>query len=363
MLESLRKVPSAYATFRDSNGRRYANLETNRDCNRSCSYCMVPQQYKQSEEATLAENFTQIDWLHSKGFRVMGFLGGEPLAPFRTKENITFEDHTVEVVKHASDKGMIVNVTTNGDFLNENNIQRLKKAGLDSIQLSLHTKNKPGLEHLIKGGKLAARAGIIPSINVVFTTDIAERFPAVAGKVAENGLLFSTSVVQEKGGGLSSTPEDSAVPTADEQKSVFDALLRLKNYGFVRNNRNYLTHAVDYPNNSWTCDPEKDNFLHIGAGGTLDVCSDVRTDIKAIDMDLESDDWRELKRKLVKNCGDCLYNCFYESQNPNILGDASTYMVMMMIRTGHAETAERFGKFAVGRLRKKDKTTNWNLEI
>ena len=351
--------------LRKENGHRYAVIEGNRDCNRHCSYCAVPQQYKREQESTLDETFRSVDWVHNQGYRLLSYIGGEPLSPYVTKEGITFAEHTTEVVRYATKKGMIVSVTTNGDFVDEDTVKSLKEAGLDAISFSLHTYSEPGLSHIIKGARLAAKSGIIPTVQVVFTSERANQIPGIAAHVAEQGILFSAAIAQEKGGGFSAAKkEKSIVPTVEQQKEVLGALLRLKTFGFVRDNRNYLTQAPSYPNNSWTCDPSRDTFIHIGAGGKLDVCSDVRTNINVGDInDLQSKEWRDLKKELVANCGNCMYGCYYEAQNPSLIGDLPTMFVMALIKTGHAGLAEKLGKFAVSSLKRNPKGINWDLQI
>lgn len=346
-------------------GHRFAVVEGNRDCNRSCSYCAVPQQYRREQESTLNSTFRQIDWLHSQGFRLMSYLGGEPFAPFKTKEGITFAEHTEGVVKYATNKGMTVNVTTNGDFVDRDTIESLKKAGLDSITFSLHTYSEAGLRHLVEGARLASQAGIVPTIQLVFTSERASQLPGIAAHVAEQGILFSTGIVQEKGGGFSAVKkEKSLIPTADQQKEVLGALLRLKAFGLVRNNKNYLINAPEYNGNNWTCDPKRDTFIHIGAGGNMNVCSDVRTNIKVGEInDLSDKRWRDLKKVKVDSCGNCMYGCYYDSENPSLIGDFPTIVVMALIRTGNGKLAEKWGQFAVNMLKNHDTKTDWRLHL
>ncbi len=363
-MKELSKGLGLLKELKNPNGHRYAVIEGNRDCNRSCSYCAVPQQYKREQESTLDQTFRQVDWLRNQGYRLLSYLGGEPLAPFKTKEGITFAEHTTEVVKYAADKGMIVNVTTNGDFVNKDAIESLKKAGLDSMSFSLHTYSEPGLNHVIKGARLAAQSKIVSAVQVVFTSERASQIPGIAAHVAEQGVLFSVAIAQEKGGGFSiARKEKSIIPTTEQQKEVLGALLRLKSFGFVRDNKDYLTQASSYSNNSWTCDAKKDTFIHIGAGGKLDVCSDVRTNINVGEIELSSKKWRDLKKELVANCGNCMYGCYYEAQNPSLIGDIPTMAVMGLIKTGNAKLVERIGQFGVDKVRKNPKGVDWNLRI
>lgn len=359
MKESLFKLSQVAQQFGNKEGHRFAAIEGNTDCNRSCSYCAVPSKYLREREATVDETYQRIDWLHDQGYRLLTYLGGEPLAEprdansdtngkFVTKEGITFFEHTLRAINHASQKGMAVNITTNGDYLTPNKVMSLKKAGLDTISLSLHSFTEVGLKHLIQGGRLAARAGIIPTIHTVFTTERTGQLPRMAAQVAENGILFGFGIIQEKGGDFSRSQTSSLLPSVEQQKEVLGALLRLKTFGFVRNNRNALMHYTDFYPNNWACDPEQDAFIHIGADGRIGVCSDIRTNLQVADVQsLDDNKWRELKRVKVASCGNCLYHCYYEAQNPSIVGDIPMAMIALLIRGGRTDVAEKWGQFAV----------------
>jgi MoaA/NifB/PqqE/SkfB family radical SAM enzyme len=256
-------------------------------------------------------------------------------------------------------------VTSNGDYVDRDAIKALKRVGLDTLSFSLHTYSRKGLEHLIKRARMTAEEGIIPTIQTVLTNTRADDFPGIAAHVAENGVLFGFGIVQEKGGSFSAAQEQSLIPSVEQQKKVFQALLRLKTFGMVRNGRSYMTNAPNYPNNSWTCNPDTDTFIHIGPQGKLDVCSDVRTNIKTADVHFLSEDqhWRDVKRARVRSCGDCLYHCCYEMEHPDPKGDLTTVGVMMLIKSGHPKLAEKWGQFAVQRSRNLEPDINWDLNL
>lgn len=327
-----------------------AVLEVNKECNRRCDYCLVPRNYDKEKELTVDETLKQVDWLYKQGFRLISILGGEPLAPFKTKENITFLDHTKKTIEYAKSKGMAVNVTTNGDYVNEEVIKSLKMSGLDTLTFSLHSDEKSDLNLLIEKAKILAKYKLIPTIHALFTRQNADKIVDMAYEVAKNGILFRIGIVQEKGMGFSALPkEGSAIPTLDQQKQVLEKLLKLKSYGFVADSKNYLSHAMDFPNNNWKCDPEKDAFIHVGTGGFVNVCSEVRTNMQSGEIDLTDEKWRDEKRKLVGNCGNCLSPCWYDSENPNLIGDIPTLLIAGLIKSGHSRSAEKIGEFAVKR--------------
>ncbi len=346
--------------------QRYAVLEGNRDCNRRCGYCNVPNQYSREIESSLEETLQKVDWLYNNGFRFFSYIGGETLAykPFVTKEGLTFFDHTREVVKHAHNKGMVVGVVTNGDFVNERMIQELSDVGLDSLTFSLHSLTRDQLNERVNLARATAEAKIVPAINVVLTTRSADVMPGIAAYTARNGIPFSFGLVQEKGGGFSRKNKSSILPTVEEQQKVFSALLRLKQFGFVRSGKSYMQHAADYYPNNWRCNSEKDSFIHLDAVGNVNVCSDVRTGIKVCELDLlTSDKWRDTKKILVNDCGNCLYQCFYDAENPDPIGHIPFAGVAMLIKTGNSGLAEKWGKFAVEVSRKLERDVNWELGI
>ncbi|OGE64408.1 hypothetical protein A3I48_01630 [Candidatus Daviesbacteria bacterium RIFCSPLOWO2_02_FULL_36_7] len=347
------------------NDNRYFAMEQNRGCNRSCFHCGVRDQYDSSQELTLEDSCRAIDRLYGLGARIGTGLGGEPLmTTARTKEGITFYEHTLEWVRYAKRKGMLIGISTNGDFFTEYKADQLKKAGLDWITFSLHTETKKGLNHLVDCAKMAADNGIVPIIHDLITSQNADYFPGIAAHVAENGILVNATVVQEKGGSFSTKPETSLIPTKEQQARVFTALAHLKNYGFVRINKKLLLRGLDYYPNGWKCNPEADYFLHIGAGGTLDVCEEARTDWTVFDIDnLNDKRWRDRKRELIKKCTGCLYRCYYESENPSIRGELTTLGVMALIKIGGANLVRRWGQVATQMSRKLAPDIDWQLQL
>lgn len=363
-MKELSRYVNAARAFYSGEDRRFAVLEGNRDCNRNCSYCAVPKQYLREQEQTVEETLNTVDWLFDQGYRMLSYLGGEPLAPFQTKEGISFIEHTLRIVSHASTKGMVVNVTTNGDYVTEPIMDDLKAAGLDSLTLSLHSYTEPGLNHLLRSAHLASNRRILPTIQTAFTSANADELPGIAARVAQQGVLFGLGIVQEKGGEFSARQgKDSAVPSIEQQKLVLGALLRLKTFGFVRNNAGYLRNAPSYYKNNWTCDSARDTFIHIGAGGTLDVCSDIRTGIRVADIQLADSEWRNIKSARVSSCGNCLYHCYYEAQNIDWVSDVPMGVVAMLISSGNAHIAESWGKFAVAMVKRGRKDVDWQTTL
>lgn len=298
------------------------------------------------------------------GYYLIG--GGETLAPFRTKEGITFTEHTVSVVKHAKDKGMFVNVTSNGDFItsrDQRTITALQQAGLDSLTLSLHTYTRPALNHLIEAAHTAVDHQIITSIQTVMTSKTADKLPAIASEAATNAVLFSVGIVQVHGDSFSQKQDQSIIPTVEQQERVFAALRSLKSWGFVKDNMKYLSEAQKYHPNQWLCDSAKDNFIMIGAGGKMNVCSAVETGLNLSDVSTLTDpEWRNRKEIGVANCSGCRFHCYFEAENPDIVRDIPTILVATAIKMGQSALVARWGEVAAKRSRAKVPNVEWDLE-
>jgi MoaA/NifB/PqqE/SkfB family radical SAM enzyme len=350
-----RAIKSA-PVFLDPSAKRLATMEGPAGCNRTCDYCTVWQRWDPKTASTVEQTRSQIDWLNNQGYSILNYVGGEPFAPFQTREGITFTEHTRQVVSYAVEKGMVVWVTTNGDFVNEDVLRVAKEAGVSSITFSLHSLEEPAIRHITTVAKMANREGIPAVINVVFTNERAEIIPRLAASFAENGILFNTTITQEHGGGFSAIPSQSKIPTIEQQRQVFAHLVELKKAGFVTDNLNYLRHASDFPNNSWVCNPEKDAFIHIQAvgQGEIGICSEIQTPFKIDEVNLDEDKWRETKKAYVDNCSGCLYGCTFQSENPHIVGDIKTFAMMGLIRIGQGALVEKLGKRTVSKLRMKD---------
>ena len=103
----------------------WANMILTRKCNLDCRYCFVKDPTKRDLNGI--QTIKVIDKLHSLGCRFIDFTGGEP----------TLRRDLPELVKHANDKGMMTRITTNGTLLTPDYIEKLARAGLDIMNLSI----------------------------------------------------------------------------------------------------------------------------------------------------------------------------------------------------------------------------------
>ncbi|HEY1577509.1 MAG TPA: radical SAM protein [Terracidiphilus sp.] len=118
----LRMVASALAS---TSHPVLAQIVPARFCNLSCAYC---NEYdKVSKPVPLEEMNRRIDHLGRLGTAMIGISGGEPL---------THPDLD-DVIRRMRRTGAIAGMITNGYLLNVERIERLNRAGLDHMQISI----------------------------------------------------------------------------------------------------------------------------------------------------------------------------------------------------------------------------------
>src|SRR5579875_3720726 len=96
-----------------------------RRCNLACTYCNEFDRH--SPPVPLAEMFRRIDKLGELGTSIITFSGGEP----------TLHPDLDALIRRVRDRDAIATIITNGYFLTPSRIQRLNKAGLDYLQISI----------------------------------------------------------------------------------------------------------------------------------------------------------------------------------------------------------------------------------
>ncbi len=97
-------------------------------CNARCDICPYWRNPSDAErELGLADLKTGLDRVYESGCRIVNFSGGEP----------TLRDDLEEIISHASSRGFWTSLVTNGSTLSSGKMDRLKKAGLDNLFVSL----------------------------------------------------------------------------------------------------------------------------------------------------------------------------------------------------------------------------------
>jgi pyrroloquinoline quinone biosynthesis protein E len=114
-------------------------------CNLQCPYCYNPlalSDYR--DELDVATWSRVIDEAAALGVLQFHFSGGEPTLR---------ADDLCALVERARARSLYTNLITQGTFLNDSLIERLERAGLDHVQLSLQAAREP-LADAIAGAKV-----------------------------------------------------------------------------------------------------------------------------------------------------------------------------------------------------------------
>ena len=138
-------------------------------CNQKCVHCYAAGQIRSEEFELSTEQWKEIlDKCREAGIPQVTFTGGEP----------TMREDLVELIDHA--KWFVTRLNTNGIRLTKELCEKLKKASLDSMQITFYSAN-PFIHNKLVGGACyeqtlsgidnAIAAGISVSINTPLCTE------------------------------------------------------------------------------------------------------------------------------------------------------------------------------------------------
>jgi len=233
-----------------------------RRCNLSCTYCNEFDDF--SKPVPTEEMFRRIDKLGALGTAVVTISGGEPL----------LHPELDEVIRRIRANGMIAGLITNGYFLVAERIQRLNRAGLEWLQISIDNVNpdevsKKSLKVLDKKLQLLAEhAEFHVNINSVVGGGIANPQDALAiGKRAVE-LGFSSTI------GIIHDGTGQVQPLNEEERGVYDEMKSWEKRSFTRINSFQDNIAQGLPN-EWRCRAGA-RYLYICEDGLVHYCSQQR---------------------------------------------------------------------------------------
>jgi radical SAM protein with 4Fe4S-binding SPASM domain len=156
-------------------------------CNLQCKHCYSNSGTIREEELTTKEAISVVDQIADSGVTALAFSGGEPL----TRKDF------FEVVRHAADRGLYVSVATNGTLLSKENVQKLKKAGVNYLDISIdgasakthdEFRGVPGaFDKAMAGLKNCVEADLCVCIATTATKNNLEEMPAIIDLAEEIG--------------------------------------------------------------------------------------------------------------------------------------------------------------------------------
>jgi MoaA/NifB/PqqE/SkfB family radical SAM enzyme len=269
-----------------------------RRCNLACTYCNEYDDYSKPVPTDVVKS--RLDRLADLGTAIVTMSGGEPL----------LHPDLDDLIAHKRKRGMIAGMITNGYLLTADRIQRLNRAGLDHMQISIDNVmpddvSKKSLKVLDKKLQLLAEhADFHVNINSVLGGGVRNPEDAltVGRRAVELGFTSTVGIIHDGDGQLR--------PLGERERQIFLELMTLEksNYSQV----NYFQHDIANGRpHDWKCRAGA-RYLYICEDGLVHYCSQQRGyPGKSLDEYTKDDIRREYKTE--KSCAPmCTVSCVHQ---------------------------------------------------
>lgn len=235
-----------------------------RRCNLACAYC---NEYDHASPPVPAATMARrIDRLAALGTTIIEISGGEPL----------LHPELDVIISRIRRHGILAGLLTNGCLLTERWIDRLNRAGLDHLQISVDNVRPDEVSTkslLVLDGKLRLLARLAEfdvNINCVVGGVLPNANDAllVAERARELGFTSTVGLIHNGSGQL--------VPLDPAQQRAYDAIARpgASFYSFARHNPFQRNLARGLPN-QWRCRAGS-RYLYVCEDGLVHWCSPQR---------------------------------------------------------------------------------------
>ena len=275
-----------------------AHIIPMRRCNLACKYCNEFDDF--SKPVPLETMHHRVDRLADLGTSVITISGGEPL----------MHPELDDVISRIRHRGMVAGLITNGYLLTADRIQRLNRAGLEWLQISIDNVmpdeiSKKSLKVLDRKLQLLAEhADFHVNINSVVGGGVKNPQDALTIGRRAIELGFSSTI------GIIHDGEGQLQPLNDEERQVYHAMKNLEKRSFTRINQFQDNIALGRPNN-WKCRAGA-RYLYICENGLVHYCSQQRG---YPGIPLEQYTTEHIRREFVteKSCAPhCTVSCVHQ---------------------------------------------------
>src|SRR5436190_326794 len=259
---NLRGVRMVVRAFLGTDHPLLAHIIPVRRCNLACKYC---NEFDDFSKPVPAETmFRRVDKLAELGTSVITISGGEPLL------HPELDDIIHRIRRH----GIIAGLITNGYLLTGDRIERLNRAGLEWLQISIDNANpddvsKKSLKVLDKKLQLLAEyADFHVNINSVVGGGVSNPQDALSISKRAVALGFTSTV------GIIHDGSGQVQPLTDEERAVYNEIKSMEKRSFTRINAFQDNIAQGRPN-QWRCRAGA-RYLYICENGLVHYCSQQR---------------------------------------------------------------------------------------
>jgi MoaA/NifB/PqqE/SkfB family radical SAM enzyme len=269
-----------------------------RRCNLACSYCNEFDDF--SKPVLVEEMFRRVDRLGAMGTSVITISGGEPL----------LHPELDAIIARIRKNGAIAGLITNGYLLVAERIERLNRAGLEYLQISIDNVqpddvSKKSLKVLDqKLELLAEHAEFHVNINSVLGSGVRNPEDAltVARRALELGFTSTVGILHDGNGQLQ--------PLGPREQEIFEEIMSLGKRSFTRVNR-FQHNIAAGRENDWRCRAGS-RYLYICEDGLVHYCSQQRGH-PGIPLDQYTDEQRRREFLTKKGCAPrCTVACVHQ---------------------------------------------------
>ena len=233
-----------------------------RRCNLSCAYCNEYDDF--SKPVPLEEMYRRVDRLASFGTTIMTLSGGEPL--LHPKLDL--------IIRRIRKRGALAGLITNGYLLTADRIERLNRAGLEHLQISIDNVlpddvSKKSLKVLDQKLELLAQYAIFQvNINSVLGSGVKNPEDAlvVARRAIELGFTSTVGILHDGNGQLR--------PLGPRETEIFEEVMARGKRSYSRFNQ-FQHNIARGKANEWRCRAGA-RYLYICENGLVHWCSQQR---------------------------------------------------------------------------------------
>lgn len=239
-----------------------AHIVPIRRCNLSCAYC---NEYDDvSRPVDTVEMFGRIDRLGRLGTSIITISGGEPL----------LHPDLDQIITRIRRNGAIAGLITNGYLLTSERIERLNRAGLDHMQISIDNVkpdevSKKSLKVLDKKLQLLAKHALF-HVNINSVVGGGVRYPedalVIAKRALELGFSSTIGIIHDHTGQLK--------PLSEREREIYLQVKALEKRNYSRLSFFQENIARGLPN-QWRCRAGA-RYLYICEDGLVQYCSQQR---------------------------------------------------------------------------------------
>jgi len=269
-----------------------------RRCNLACTYCNEFDDF--SKPVPTEEMFARIDRLGSFGTSIVTVSGGEPL----------LHPELDAIIGRIRKNGILAGLITNGYLLVKERIERLNRAGLEYLQISIDNVmpddvSKKSLKVLDqKLELLAEHAEFHVNINSVLGSGVKDPEDAlrVAHRAVELGFTSTVGLIHDGNGQLQ--------PLGTREREIFEEIMSLGKKSFSRVNQ-FQHNIAAGKENDWRCRAGA-RYLYICEDGLVHYCSQQRG-YPGIPLSEYSSERRRREFLTKKSCAPgCTVSCVHQ---------------------------------------------------